>query len=49
MVYYEPVKVTINTTGLAKIIIEVVVWHQGLSDSILSDLDLVLTSKFWSS
>ncbi len=37
MVYYEPVKVTIDAPSLAKVIIEVVVRHHGLPDSIVSD------------
>ena len=37
IVFYEPVKVNINTLGLAEVIIDVVVWHHGLSDSIISD------------
>ena len=46
MVYYEPVKVTINTFGLAKIILDMVVRHYDMRNSIVSDLGLVLTSKF---
>ena len=49
MVYYEPVKVTINVSGLAKVILDVVIWHHGLSNSIMSDRGLLFTSKFWSS
>ena len=37
MVYYKLVKVTINTPGLAKIIIDVVVRHHGFLDSIVID------------
>ncbi len=37
MVYYEPVKVTINTPGLAKVIINVVVRHHGVPESIIMD------------
>ncbi len=48
MVHYEPVKVTIDALGLAEVIIEVVVWHHGLPDSIISDQGSVFTSKFWS-
>ncbi len=49
MVYYEPVKVTIDAPGLAEVIIEVVVRYYGLPDSIVSDQGSVFTSKFWSS
>ena len=48
MVYYEPVKVTINASGLAEVIDNVVVQHHGLLDSIISDCGAILTSKFWS-
>ncbi len=49
MVYYKPVKVTINTPALAEVIIKAVVRHHGLPDSIVSDRSSVFTSKFWSS
>ena len=49
MVYYEPVKVTIDAPGLAEVIIDVVVWHHGLPDSIVTDRGSLFTSKFWSS
>ena len=49
MVHYEPVKVTIDAPGLAEVILDVVVRHHGLSDSIVSDRGLLFTSKFWSS
>ena len=49
MVHYKPVKVTIDVSGLAKVIIDVVVWHHGLPDSILTDRGSFFTSKFWSS
>ena len=49
MVYYEPVKVTIDAPGLAEVIIDVVVRHHGLPDSIISDRGAIFTSKFWSS
>ena len=48
MVYYEPVKVTINIPSLAKVIINVVVYYHGVSESIVMDQDLLFTSKFWS-
>ena len=48
MVHYEPVKVTINAPGLAEVIIDVVVRHHGLPDSIVTNWRSLLTSKFWS-
>ena len=48
MVHYEPVKITIDAPGLAEVIIDVVVWHHGLSDSIVTDRGSLFTSKFWS-
>ena len=49
MVHYEPVKVTIDAPGLAEVIIDVVVRHHGLLDSIVNDQGSLFTSKFWSS
>ena len=49
MVHYEPVKVLIDAPGLAEVIIDVVVQHHGLPDSIISDRGAIFTSKFWSS
>ncbi len=49
MVQYEPVKVTIDAPGLAEVIIDVIVRHHGLPDSIVSDRGSVFTLKFWSS
>ena len=49
MVYYKPVKVTIDAPGLAEVIIDVVVRHHGLPDSIVTDRGSLFTSKFWSS
>ncbi len=37
MVYYEPVKVTINVPDLAKVIINVVVRHHGVPELIVTD------------
>ena len=48
MVYYELVKVTINVSELAKVILDVVVQHHGFSDSIFTNRGLFFTSKFWS-
>ena len=49
MVYYKLVKVTIDTPGLTKVILNVVVWHHGLPDPIVTDRDMLFISKFWSS
>ena len=47
--YYKPVKVTIDTPELVKVITNVVIWHHGLSDSIVTDKGSLFISKFWSS
>ena len=49
MVHYELVKVTIDAPGLAEVIIDVVVWYHGLSDSIVTDRGSIFMFKFWSS
>ena len=49
MVHYEPVKVTIDASGLAEVINDMVMWPHGFPDSIVSDSGLVFTLKFWSS
>ena len=46
-VYYKQVKITLNAPKLAKIIINVVVRHHGLSDSIVTNKVSLFTSKFW--
>ena len=48
MVYYKPVKVTIDTPGLVNVILDVVVWHHSLPDSIVIDKSSLFNSKFWS-
>ena len=48
MIYYEPVKITINTAGLAKVIIDMVVYHYEIPMSIMIDQGSLFTSKFWS-
>ena len=49
MVYYEPIKVTIDVPGLAKVIINIIVRYHNLSDLIVTDQKSLFTSKFWSS
>ena len=48
MVHYEPVKITLDAPGLAEVIIDVVVRHHGLPDSIVTNRGSLFTSKFWS-
>ncbi len=49
MVYYVPVKVMIDAPGLTEVIINVVIRHHGVPESIVTDRDSLFTSKFWSS
>ena len=37
MVHYEPFKITLDASGLAKVIINMVVRHHGLLDSIVTN------------
>ena len=48
MVPYKPVKVTINASGLAEVIINMVVRHHNLPDSIVINRGLLFIPKFWS-
>ena len=48
MVHYELFKVTIDASGLTKVIIDVVICHHGVLESIVTDWGLLFTSKFWS-
>ncbi len=49
MIHYELVKVTIDTPGLAEVIIDVVVRHHGVLESIVTDRGSLFTSKSWCS
>lgn len=49
IVYYKPVMVTIDASRLLKVILDIVIWHHGLWDLIVSDWGLVFILKFWSS
>ena len=46
MVHYKLVKVTIDTPGLAEVILDVVVWHHSLPDLIVINRGSLFTSKF---
>ena len=45
MVHYKLVMITINAPGLAEVIIDVVVRHHGLPNSIVTDRGSLFTSK----
>ena len=47
MMHNELVKVTIDIPGLAEVILDMVVRHHGLPDSIVTDRGSFFTSKFW--
>lgn len=47
MVYYKLVKVTINIVGLTKVITNVLVYHHGFLDLIVTNKSSFFTSKFW--
>ena len=47
IVHYDPVQVIIDTSGLAEVILDVVVQHHGLSDLIVSDRGSLFILKFW--
>ena len=49
IVYYKPVKISIDAPGLAEVIINIVVRYNGLPDSIVTNRGSLFTSKFWSS
>ena len=46
MVYYEPVKVTINALDLTKVIVNIIICHYKILKSIIMNRDLLFTSKF---
>ena len=48
MFHYKPVKITNDAPGLAEVIIDMVVCHHGLPDSIVTDRGSFFTWKFWS-
>lgn len=47
IIYYKPIKVSIDASALIEIIIKMIIWYHGLSNSIISDCNLVFTSKYW--
>ena len=49
MMHYKYVMITIDTLGLAEVIIDIVVWHYSLPNSIITDWGSQFMLKFWSS
>ena len=49
MVYYKPIKITIDAPGLAEVIIDMVVRQYGLPNLIVTNRGSLFISKFWSS
>ena len=48
LVYYETVKITVNTPSFTEVIIYMVVRYHRPSNLIVIDRELLFTSKFWS-
>lgn len=46
IIYYKLIKITIDTLELAKVIINIVMYHHNISKSIIMDLDSFFISKF---
>ena len=47
MFYYKPVKITIDTLRLAKVIIDMVVRYHGLLNSKITNQGFLFILKFW--
>ncbi len=47
MVHYKLIKITINALGLVEVIIDMIVWHYGIPELIITDWGLLFISKFW--
>ena len=48
MVHYKPVKVTIDVSSQAEVLLNIVFWHHDLPNSIVINKGLLFTAKFWS-
>ena len=48
MVHYNLVKITINTSHLAEVKIDVIVWHHSIFNSIMTNKGSLFIFKFWS-
>lgn len=49
MVHCKLLKIIIDAFGLAKVMLDMVMWYQVLPNSIVGDRGFVFTSKLWSS
>ena len=47
MAHYESVKITIDALELAKGILDVVIWHHGRPNLIVSNIGSLFILKFW--
>ncbi len=45
MIYYESIKITIDISGLTKIVLNIILWQQSLFNLIIYDESLVFLSK----
>ena len=48
MVHYKPVKISFDVLRVAKVMIDMVLRHHGLSNQIVTNREFVFISKFWS-
>lgn len=47
IVHYKPVKVSIDTSSLTEVIIDIIVRHHNLPNFIISKRGSIFTSRFW--
>lgn len=47
IIYYKVVKITINALGLAKVILNIIIWYYGIPDSIVIGRSLFFKSNQW--
>ena len=47
MIHYISIKITINALGFIEAIIDMVMRHYGLPDSIVTNWESLFNSKFW--
>ena len=47
MIYFKPIKITIDASSFTKVINTVVLMYHSVSNLIIVDKKLLFTSKFW--